>query len=163
MRAGVLRDASVTERGKVSCCHVAISAEWVLFALFRPQPVRKIIGRKCRLKPPARWHPGKGSAFGFIQAVEFPDEFAGIPTPESPPDFEYLEGRFELKALQDFQIDVQSQMRGILDSAKGRAIVTLPTGAGKTRLAVDTIRDWLIGLVSRSRRGRSRGAVAGTY
>src|SRR5690606_8554028 len=64
-------------------------------------------------------------------------------TPETPPDYQYLEGRLELKPLQDFQREVQAEMREVIDEPRGRAIVTLPTGAGKTRVAVDTIRDWL--------------------
>ena len=111
--------------------------------LFRESEIRRLIGRKCHVRPPRRWHPGKGAALAFVEATGFPEELAGLPSPETPPDFEYLEGRFELKPLQDFQVEVQRGMRRVLDKPGGRAIVTLPTGAGKTRMAVDTIRDWL--------------------
>lgn len=111
--------------------------------LFRAQDVRRLIGRKCHVQPPQAWHPGKGGALRFVEAVGFPDELAGLPAPDTPPDFEYLEGRVDLKPLQDFQREVQAGMVRILAQRGGRAIVTLPTGAGKTRVAVDTIRDWL--------------------
>jgi superfamily II DNA or RNA helicase len=111
--------------------------------LLRDTNVRKAVARACKLKPPGRWHPGKGAAIDFARDVGFPPEFAGLPSPETPPDFEYLEGRFNLQPLQDFQEEVQADMRRVIDRPGGRAIVTLPTGAGKTRVAVDTIRDWL--------------------
>lgn len=111
--------------------------------LFRDTLVRKLVAKKCRVTAPGRWHPGKGGALKFVEAVQFAPQFAGIPTPETPPDFEYLEGRFDLKPLQDFQKEVQAEMKKVIARPGGRAIVTLPTGAGKTRVAVDTIRDWL--------------------
>jgi hypothetical protein len=111
--------------------------------LFRDGHIRKAIAKKCKVKFPKRWHPGKDTAIRFVEAVEFPSEFAGIPSEDTPPDFEYLEGRFDLKPLTDFQSEVQQAVIEVLAKSNGRAIVTLPTGAGKTRVAVDSIRDWL--------------------
>lgn len=80
-----------------------------------------------------------------VESLGFPAEYAGIPAEEPPDDFEYLEGRVDLHALQDFQLEVQKKLLDVLENRAGRAIVTLPTGGGKTRVAVDTIRDWLTG------------------
>ena len=111
--------------------------------LFRDADVRRAVARACGVDAPRRWHPGKGAAHDFVEAVRFPVAFAGLPAPETPVDFEYLEGRTDLSPLRDFQMEVQHQMLAVLKKPAGRAIVTLPTGAGKTRMAVDTIRDWL--------------------
>jgi DNA repair protein RadD len=113
--------------------------------LFREPAIRKRIGAACRVSPPERWHPGKGAAVEFVAQTEFPRELAGIPTPDSLPDYEYLEGRFDLGALEDFQKDVKKQLDCVLESRGRRAIMTLPTGAGKTRVAVESIRDLLSG------------------
>ena len=48
-----------------------------------------------------------------------------------------------MKPLESFQLEVQSKLMSLLGTPGGRSIVTLPTGAGKTRVAVDTLRDWL--------------------
>ncbi len=111
--------------------------------LLRDAGIRRTIGRASGTTAPRRWHPGKGSALEFAAAAGFPAEFAGIPSPETPPDFEYLEGRFDLQPLQDFQQEVQGEVLKVLRRPGARAIVSLPTGAGKTRVAVDTVRDWL--------------------
>jgi superfamily II DNA or RNA helicase len=111
--------------------------------LFTDRDTRVLVAKKCKVDCPGRWHPGKGTALRFVTAVGFPDELAGIPAEETPPDFEYLEGRVDLKALQPFQLEVQAKLLAVLRDKAARAIVTLPTGAGKTRVAVDSLRDWL--------------------
>jgi len=75
----------------------------------------------------------------------FPRELVGIPTPDSLPDYEYLEGRFDLRPLENFQEEVKRKLDCVLKSQGDRAILTLPTGAGKTRVAVESIRDLLTG------------------
>lgn len=111
--------------------------------LFCNAEIRKLISKKCRVQFPKRWHPGKGTALLFAKQTGFPEEFAGLPSDELRPDFEYLEGRIDLRPLQPFQREVQDKLIEVLRKAGGRAIVTLPTGAGKTRVGVDSIRDWL--------------------
>lgn len=113
--------------------------------LFASPEVRQLVAKRAKVRPPGRWHSGKSSALRFVELVGFPAEYAGIPAEEPPDDFEYLEGRVDLLALQDFQLEVQKKLLDVLENRAGRAIVTLPTGGGKTRVAVDTIRDWLTG------------------
>lgn len=111
--------------------------------LFANSDVREVIAKKTRVKCPRRWVPGKAGALRFVAEAGFPAELAGLPADDAPPDFEFLEGRVDLKALQDFQLEVQRKLLSMLDKSGARAIVTLPTGAGKTRVAVDSVRDWL--------------------
>jgi DNA repair protein RadD len=111
--------------------------------LFRDGAVRAAVARKTGLKDLGRWHPGKTSATNFVKHADFPPELAGIPSEDPPDDFEYLEGRFDLLPLQDFQEEVKLQVLATLNTSRGRAIVTLPTGAGKTRVAVESIKEWL--------------------
>ncbi len=113
--------------------------------LFCDHDIRKRVGAACKVDAPERWHPGKGAAVEFVAQTGFPRELAGIPTPDSLPDYEYLEGRFDLRPLEDFQKEVKAQLDNVLESRGDRAIVTLPTGAGKTRVAVESIRDLLTG------------------
>jgi superfamily II DNA or RNA helicase len=111
--------------------------------LFRDLQIRALVAKKSRAENPARWIPGKGTALQFVQASGFPREFMGIPADDTPADFEYLEGRLDLKPLEHFQLEVQAKLARVLQIPGGRAIVTLPTGGGKTRVAVDTVRDFL--------------------
>jgi superfamily II DNA or RNA helicase len=111
--------------------------------LFRHRDIRAAVAKRCKVEPPGRWLPGKETALRFVEAADFPREFSGIPVQDSPADFEYLEGRVELQPLESFQLEVQRKLLKVLQTRGGRAIVTLPTGGGKTRVAVDTIRDFL--------------------
>jgi superfamily II DNA or RNA helicase len=121
--------------------------------LFCNKEARLAVARKCGTDAPKKWMPGKDSAIRFVQASQFPLVFAGAPAAESRPDYEFLKGRIDLKPLSDFQQEVGIKMLQRLRTQNSRAIVTLPTGAGKTRVAVDTIRDWLIEHWSRGETG----------
>src|SRR5436309_5805643 len=107
--------------------------------LFCESSVRQQVAKACGVTYPERWHPGKGAADEFVNRTGFPPELAGIPTPDSLPDYEYLEGRFNLRPLREFQKEVKEGLDQTLRKPGERAIVTLPTGAGKTRVAVESI------------------------
>ncbi|HTQ78687.1 MAG TPA: DEAD/DEAH box helicase family protein, partial [Thermoanaerobaculia bacterium] len=123
-------------------------------------PVREAVARASAVPFPRRWHPGKPSASEFVLAAGFPAELAGIPAPEALPDIEYLEGRLRLKPLEPFQREVQ---RGLLETLQeplgGRCLVALPTGAGKTRVAVESISFWLFDRYDRERGLADQGTV----
>ncbi|HEX4962089.1 MAG TPA: DEAD/DEAH box helicase family protein [Thermoanaerobaculia bacterium] len=129
--------------------------------LFGEPRVREAVARAAgSVEWPRRWHPGKPSANEFVERVSFPQELAGVPAPESPPDLEYLEGRFRLQPLQPFQKEVQ---RGVLETLQEpigrRCIVALPTGSGKTRVAVESIAYWMFDRYDRERELADRGTA----
>lgn len=84
------------------------------------------------------WVPGGTWARLFVRELGFPSQFAGIPSPPAPENVEVAEKRAPLGSLQDFQINLKSQLAGIINSG-GRCILRLPTGAGKTRIAAEAI------------------------
>lgn len=128
--------------------------------LFAEVEVRRTVAHAARVDFPRRWHPGKASAAEFVLRSGFPHELAGVPTREVAPDLEYLEGRFPLRPLLPFQREVQ---RGVLETLQEpigrRCIVALPTGAGKTRVAVESIAWWFFDRYDRERDVARQGAV----
>lgn len=108
--------------------------------------VRQAIAKAAHVKAPDRWHPGKVAAIDFVSHVGLPAALAGLPREDTLPPYEYLEGRLSIRPLEDFQIEVSEALKAGIRIAGHRSIVTLPTGAGKTRVAVQAIRDWLFSL-----------------
>lgn len=104
--------------------------------------VRGALASACGLAAPRKWHAGGPSAFELVSEIGLPPEFAGVRPPRLEP-FEYFEARDPLPGLSDFQEEVAADLRGILDTPGERALLTLPTGAGKTYVAVETLRRWL--------------------
>lgn len=115
--------------------------------------VRKAISRVSGVPAPDKWHPGKSGALQFVQDLGLPAVLSGLPTDEPAPSHEYLEGRLSLPPLEDFQDEVRHRFRFGIHDRGYRSIVTLPTGAGKTRVAVQGIRDWLYGLYEPEKKG----------
>jgi DNA repair protein RadD len=106
------------------------------------QDVRAPVARTLALTVPPRWRPGKGAARRFAREAGFPRELAGQNDRETDSDYDDLLACSEPPRLAPFQAELRERLLEVL-GAGGRAVVSLPTAAGKTRLAMDTVRDWL--------------------
>jgi superfamily II DNA or RNA helicase len=110
--------------------------------LLAQSELRARIARAAGIEPVSRWHPGKGTAIAFAREAGFPASFAGTASDRAADDTEWLRGHVALPPLADFQEEVLQTASEKLERARWpRSIITLPTGAGKTRTAVEyTVR-----------------------
>ena len=90
------------------------------------------------LKPPSRW-AGSRSAVKFVQSLGFAPEWAGERSVRRDP-FVEVEGPFSLPALHAYQQCIVDRIVALVrNGSPCRGMVSLPTGAGKTRVAVQAI------------------------
>ena len=95
-----------------------------------------------RLNPPKRWTSGPGTV-DFVQSLGFSPEWAGDPN-AMPPPFIEVPGPFALPDEHYYQRKIIDNLRELLTSPKlanvqRRGLISLPTGSGKTRIAVQGI------------------------
>ncbi len=88
------------------------------------------------LQPPARWNTS--AALAFAAAIGFPPEFASAAEVRRESE-ELISGPIELPPLHDFQQEVFEGLGSLLASGtqRRRAVISLPTGGGKTRVTVE--------------------------
>ena len=91
-----------------------------------------------------KWHPGKSWAKHFTRVLGFPTSFAGFAGSPSEPDSIEIQPFRPMPKLEAFQEELLGPIRDVFSSCPGsnRAILTLPTGAGKTRTTVEAIFNW---------------------
>ena len=91
------------------------------------------------------WRPGGAYAARFVSELRIPRIFAGIKSGGRPERKVEVVPKSEMKPLQLYQKNMQKQIENILSRSgeESRAIVTLPTGAGKTRTVVEAIVQFL--------------------
>ena len=93
--------------------------------------------------PPRQW-AGSPSASKFVQLLGFANAFAGTPGSERPA-FQDVEGPVVLGPLHDFQKLIVERILEMLNSEMpGRGMLSLPTGSGKTRVAVEAVIQSLV-------------------
>ncbi|MGV9816132.1 DEAD/DEAH box helicase [Streptomyces cellulosae] len=92
------------------------------------------------------WKPGKSWPRHFARVLDIPPAFAGLPGSTREPDTLEVAPFVPLRELEDFQQDLKEQVIEVLSGAPGanRGVLTLPTGAGKTRTAVESLIEWRI-------------------
>lgn len=96
--------------------------------------------RALGLTPPDKWG-GLGPARRFVTDLGFTADFAGTSKP-SRPAAETVMGKPGLGPLHDYQQEALRELRFCLRSNPGnadKALLELPTGAGKTRVAVESL------------------------
>lgn len=81
----------------------------------------------------------------FVNALGFPEIFAGVRQTNPKPTIEDVPPLGKPPELEDFQIYLKESMLEVLEDEgnKTRCMVTLPTGGGKTRIAVEAFVDWM--------------------
>lgn len=90
------------------------------------------------LKPPTRW--GTEDAYEFAIALGFPSEFGGSRKARRSAEL-LVSGPMPLGALHDYQERLIGDLGTLIEAHKrkpARAVLSLPTGSGKTRVAVET-------------------------
>jgi DNA repair protein RadD len=98
--------------------------------------IKNIVGK--------RWHPGKQWSQYFANFLGFPKIFAGLVGSPNGPAIEEVEPYIHLPDLYDYQLDLLVQLQQVFKTSSNqkRALLSLPTGAGKTRTAVEALLTW---------------------
>lgn len=91
------------------------------------------------LSPPGQW-AGRRTAVQFVTDLGFSTAYAGFEK-RTPPATLEVDGRPDIPPLHDFQKVVVADARRMLrgDGEANRGLISLPTGAGKTRVTVEAL------------------------
>jgi superfamily II DNA or RNA helicase len=99
---------------------------------------------------PPQW-AGSQDARAFVAALGFDQAFAGFETRRLDALLT-VDGPADLPAMHSFQSHISSRIEQLVETGKGRGLVSLPTGAGKTRVVVES-------LISSIKAGRLLGPI----
>lgn len=102
---------------------------------------------KARVIAGRHWHAGKSWPRYFTRILDFPPVFAGLPGSPREPDLLEVSPFVPLPELWEFQVELKDQVLDVLSGLPGanRGVLNLPTGAGKTRTAVESLIEWRLG------------------
>ena len=108
-------------------------------ATYHTDALRQCSAYLGHLAPPKKW-AGSKSAVEFVRSLGFSLEWAGERNKSREPFLE-VDGPYSLPVLHDFQRTVVDNVRDMLrngrsNSQKKRGMISMPTGSGKTRVAV---------------------------
>lgn len=105
-----------------------------------PSYMRKPLAEK-------KWHSGKRWAKDFVYYAGLPEILAGLSFDRetSKKTIETIEPKKKVPELVEFQVDIKNKLLDILKNKgdKTRCMISLPTGGGKTRVAVEAFLDWM--------------------
>jgi len=95
-----------------------------------------------------KWHSNGNWPKDCIKASQFPEIFSGADTRNQKKlgTIEYAKPQQIVPELKDFQEGMKCKMLDVLkkDEDKTRCMITLPTGGGKTRVAVEAFIEWMM-------------------
>lgn len=92
-----------------------------------------------------KWHSGKQWSNKFVEISGFNKVFTGLANESKKSKFEDIEPIIKPPELKDFQIELKNALIKTLNEKgdEAKCIISLPTGGGKTRTAVEAFVEWL--------------------
>ena len=113
----------------------------VAISTFHTGALREYRHALAHLDPPRQW-AGRPRAVQFVRSLGFSEEWAGDRNIRREP-FVEVDGPYSLPELHDFQRRIVEKMRNLIRSGEvcgeRRGMISMPTGSGKTRIAVQAI------------------------
>ena len=110
-------------------------------ATFHSGALREYRHALTHLEPPRQW-AGRPRAVQFVRSLGFSEEWAGDSSTRRDP-FVEVDGPYTLPELHDYQRRIVKKVRGLIRSVEAssqrRGMISMPTGSGKTRVAVQAI------------------------
>ena len=110
-------------------------------ATFHTGALREYRHALDHLDPPKKW-AGSQRAVDFVRSLGFGEEWAGERNTRRDPFIE-VEGPYSLPKLHGYQQKIVENVRGLIRSSgdvdERRGMISMPTGSGKTRVAVQSI------------------------
>ncbi|TCT21769.1 superfamily II DNA or RNA helicase [Melghiribacillus thermohalophilus] len=114
-----------------------------------PNPKKKItsVSYMYRELATKRWFSGGVWPRDFVKALGLPIIFAGISAPQTEKKevFEDIKPRKRVPKLAPYQEKMKEEMLEVLrlEGNHTRCMLSLPTGGGKTRIAVESFIEWM--------------------
>ena len=111
-------------------------------ATYHTDALRQYRGALEHLNPPKKW-AGLKPAIDFVLSLGFSTEWAGERNKRRDPFLE-IEGPYSLPPLHNYQENIVDKVRamfcnGRMNGHERRGMISMPTGSGKTRVAVQAI------------------------
>ncbi len=120
---------------------IGIEAAKAAISIFHTGALREYRHALDHLDPPKQW-AGSPRAVAFVRSLGFSEEWAGERNSRRDPYVD-VDGPFTLPELHDYQRNVVGNVRRLIQSngefSERRGMVSMPTGSGKTRVAVQSI------------------------
>ena len=134
---GLIEILEIENGGRLDGSQVARAA----IATFHTGALREYRDALGHLGPPNRW-AGSPGAIAFVRSLGFGEEWAMERSVRREP-FVEIDGPFSLPGLHGYQRRIVDKVRSLIrasDSvADRRGMISMPTGSGKTRVAVQSI------------------------
>lgn len=113
--------------------------------------VRGSVTKQADTVAKRKWHSGKSWPRHFVRELDIPAVFAGLAGSPKEPETLQVQPFVPLADLTDFQSELKDQAVEVLGGQAGsnRGVLTMPTGAGKTRTAVESLVAWRIARADR--------------
>ena len=130
---------SILEQSQGSLTGVQVAEAAI--ATFHTGALREFRHALDPLDPPKKW-AGTQRAVNFVRSLGFGEEWAGERNTRRDPYVE-VEGPYSLPKLHDYQRKIVGNVRELIRSNDAvderRGMISMPTGSGKTRVAVQSI------------------------
>lgn len=125
--------------------------EELVMELYNRHPTRgkniKMVGYMYKELAKHKWFSGGSFARDFVKAVDLPEIFAGVAGGQTvkKKSVEEIFPKTAISPLKDYQVEIKRKLLDILngDSNNRCCMISLPTGGGKTRVAVEAFLEWM--------------------